>query len=227
MPVGLDFQALQQRCLAWLDDESNDGTLLTNVKNSLNDANAQRASEFNWPFMKVNQPASAILTASTTLALATDVAKLIYLYNTTQQRFYRVVPERHVRSDDVLGTNNNDNSDYLGARVSLRGPTNSSTSAITVEFFKTPTAGETLKYDYYRMPTIMSSNTDYPDIPFPHSQLLVWDALLNLKAYALEPDAISVWMDNQQRALSSLYTAYGTVGDVVGAESESIIYNAF
>lgn len=226
MPVGLDFEDLQQRCLAWLDDESNDGTLLTNVKNALNDANAQRATEFDWPFMKANIPTTTSIGSSQTIGLPIDVRKLVYVYNVTQDKLIKIVPERHIRGDDFLYSDASQNR-TVDNRATLRGPINSSTSALTLEFFAPPTSGDILRIDYYRYPTIMSAATDYPDLPFPHSQLLVWDALLNLKAYALEPDAISVWQDNQQRALASLYHSFGTVADVVGGESESFLYSDF
>lgn len=211
--MALTFAELKSRVLAWMDDSSNTGSLSTIVGYALNDANAQRATEYNWRFMKADATTSFTCTSATSYTLSTSVGKPLYFYNTNQKRFVTIVPDRNITINDLQ----NDQLTYNTAiRAELRGENQ------TLHFLTPPAVGDVITYDYYKLPTMMTSDGDYPDIPFPHSLVLVWDTLINLKAYTLEPDAITIWQDNQQKALTSLYTQFGETADVVGGEAEHV-----
>lgn len=46
-----------------------------------------------------------------------------------------------------------------------------------------PDGGETLDYKFYTRPRKLTADNDIPDIPFPYTKILVYDALLALAAY--------------------------------------------
>lgn len=57
---------------------------------------------------------------------------------------------------------------------------------------ESPTAVETIEYRFYRNPIKMVNDYDQPDIPYPYSQLLVWDALVMFAGYNTEISAAAV-----------------------------------
>jgi len=65
----------------------------------------------------------------------------------------------------------------------------------------TPSAVDEIEYQFFRNPTSLDDDDAVPDIPFPHSGILVWDALLLLAAYDGRIDSArkAIWSDNQQR----------------------------
>lgn len=205
-----DFEDLQQQVLVYMDDTTNDGNLLTNVKNSLNVANAQRCTEYPWKFMLATTSTTFTCTSASSYTLSTSVSKPLYFYNQTKREFVQIIPERGLRSTDFVSTDPTLDKN----RAVLRGANQ------TLVFLQAPTVGDVISYHYYRLPALMSSASDLPDIPFPHSQVLAWDTLINMKAYVLEPDAIAVFQDNQQKALTSLYAAFGDHADIIGSEPE-------
>lgn len=64
-----------------------------------------------------------------------------------------------------------------------------------------PTAVETIEYRFYRNPIRMTNDYDQPDIPYPFSQILVWDALIMFAGYNTEVSsaAIMSWKEMQSR----------------------------
>ena len=62
-----------------------------------------------------------------------------------------------------------------------------------------PTTSETIEYRFYKNPIRMTNDYDQPDIPFPFSQLLVWDALILMAGYnpEINPLSVSVWRQMQ------------------------------
>jgi hypothetical protein len=51
------------------------------------------------------------------------------------------------------------------------------------------------------MPTLLTNDYDVPDIPPPHSQILVWDALLLFAGYLtdISSKSIQVWTDMRNK----------------------------
>jgi hypothetical protein len=56
----------------------------------------------------------------------------------------------------------------------------------------TPAGGEVLEYKFFRKPKILTADNAVPDVPFPYSKILVFDALLDLAAYNGQMDASRV-----------------------------------
>lgn len=65
----------------------------------------------------------------------------------------------------------------------------------TIEFVETPAAAREYVYTVQRTPTVLTSDHQVPDIPFPHSEILVYDTLLDWSAYSSELGSkqISLW----------------------------------
>ncbi|HYE17347.1 MAG TPA: hypothetical protein VEA69_02825, partial [Tepidisphaeraceae bacterium] len=73
-----------------------------------------------------------------------------------------------------------------------------------------PSTADTIEYRFYRLPKPLVNDYDTTDIPPPHEQILVWDALLLLAAYDGRLDAARVreWKEWQQMADMALDHAY-------------------
>ena len=58
-----------------------------------------------------------------------------------------------------------------------------------IRLLKDPGQADTIEYRFYRRPRILTADYDIPEIPYPFSRVLVWDALLVLASYeeAKEP----------------------------------------
>jgi hypothetical protein len=86
-----------------------------------------------------------------------------------------------------------------------------------------PTAAETFTYRFFRAPRVMTRDYDKPDLPFPHSNVLVYDALLDLATYnELDSESVNIWRDKQQHHVQSLYLTK-LDGDSTGAMGNSIV----
>lgn len=67
--------------------------------------------------------------------------------------------------------------------------------------FNEPTGAETISYRFYRKPIYLTNSYDVPDIPYPYSQLLVYDALLMFATYNTDMQSearIVMWQREQQ-----------------------------
>jgi hypothetical protein len=75
------------------------------------------------------------------------------------------------------------------------GPTEYGKSYRQLELLKTPDAADVIEYRFFRQPLAMVSDNDLPDIPPPHAQILVWDALLLFAGYNtdLGGNAVKIW----------------------------------
>src|SRR3990167_2809615 len=69
----------------------------------------------------------------------------------------------------------------------------------TIELLRSPTQTDTIEYVFYRQPRKLVNDNDIPDIPAPHMQILVWDALLLFAGYNTEINgqAVKIWASLQ------------------------------
>jgi hypothetical protein len=89
-----------------------------------------------------------------------------------------------------------------------------------IEVVEAPTTAEVIEYRFYRQPLMLINDYDVPEIPAPHSQILVWDALVGLSAGYLQdvPTAtVSVWREKQREAQMALYQALAVEGQTLNA----------
>jgi len=92
-----------------------------------------------------------------------------------------------------------------------------------IRLLNVPTAADTIEYRFRRKPLVMAADNDIPDLPFPYSNLLVYDALLQIAAYNEIPDtAMSYWRKAQSEWESALFSELiGT--STLGAISQSVL----
>lgn len=75
-----------------------------------------------------------------------------------------------------------------------------------VRFFDAPTEAETFSYRFFKQPRTLTRDNDRPDVPYPLSNLLVYDALMDLATYnELDSESVNIWRDKQQRWETNLY----------------------
>lgn len=82
-----------------------------------------------------------------------------------------------------------------------------------------PDSTDLIEYQFYRTPTTLTHDYDIPELPFPHSGILVWDALLQLSAYDNDATGgrIEIWLNNQKRMELQLRQSY-LEGQTLGAQ---------
>jgi hypothetical protein len=92
-----------------------------------------------------------------------------------------------------------------------------------MEMLQVPSAAETIRYRFTQRPRELSAANDVPQIPEPHTDILVYDALLMMTAYnaRISSAALSEIKQLQQEAERQLFDAYMT-GQSLGAYSQSI-----
>lgn len=68
-----------------------------------------------------------------------------------------------------------------------------------IEFLAIPDTADTIEYKFYRQPLKMVADNDIPEIPPPHSQILVWDTLMLFGGYNTDIRAQSVELWKEMR----------------------------
>lgn len=87
-----------------------------------------------------------------------------------------------------------------------------------VKFYAIPAANESMQYRFFRAARKMTRNFDTPDIPYPLSNILVYDALLDLATFnELDSESVNIWREKQRQWLDNLYTEK-LDGDIVAGE---------
>lgn len=205
------FLQMQDKVLGWLDDTGDDDRMREMCKQVLNDAQLARTTEYPWAFMRKTATLTPLTAGSAVFALPAD--------------FYRPC------SLQVPGTNQWMTEISMRGRQQL-GPDPASTVATTVYgniygvsypfyYDSTTVSGAarravvcadtgqvptSITCIYYYYPTEMSANTDLSALPSPHEQLLVYDAVMDLKTYASESvDLIPLLARKRDEALARLY----------------------
>jgi hypothetical protein len=143
---------------------------------------------------------------------------------TATNTFYQILSV--TKSTGWVGTMTLYENDGTTAILSL-GPSEYGRQYKRIELQDTPTAGETLAYTFFRLPRVLSAATDIPDIPWPCSQVLVWDALVLMAAYneGISGQTIRLWQDMQkvwEQKLNAQYlhgrTAHAQAGRIRGGD---------
>jgi hypothetical protein len=75
----------------------------------------------------------------------------------------------------------------------------------------------TIEYRFYRQPIVMVNDYDIPELPPPHAQILVYDALLMIGAYNTDVDqkALTLWREERHKrevALEQSFSEAQSVG---------------
>lgn len=207
--MSLSFEDLQNKVLGWLDegttDDADEGTLAL-VKEALNDNDSQRASSQRWPFMLIAAPVTfSLVPGQRNYTLATDVHIPLYFWNTSTKTPLIETGSEDVPSRDYASSGLID--DYLISNpaygtYTLRGQ--------TLVLNWEPVNADVIQYEYYKLPTEMSADADLPNIPYPHSRVLIWDALLDMANYNedITPAKIKLWQKKQTEHEDNLLAAH-------------------
>lgn len=206
------YLQMQNKVLGWLDDTADQDRMRAMVQQLLNDANIARSTEYPWTFMR----ASATLTVTSgnpVVALPADFYRPWHIPVSGTNEF---ATEISARSLQELGPTPSSSQWPYSTMYGLQTPFYYDTTTVTVGetterrkaivLLTTPTSSSTMTIKYYKTPTEMTNDADLPNIPWPHSQVLVYDALLALKAYAVEsPELLPFFVKQRNEALYRLY----------------------
>lgn len=97
-----------------------------------------------------------------------------------------------------------------------------------ITLLKTPTEPQTIEYRFYRQPLALINDYDVPEIPSPHTPILVWDTLLAMAAYQTDarPTQIALWKEFQIRAETAMNQALMAEQQTVAA-MPTFIHDSF
>lgn len=75
-------------------------------------------------------------------------------------------------------------------------PTEMGRSHAQFELLATPDSADVIEYRFVRKPKLLVNDNDIPNIPAPHSQILVWDTLILFGGYNtdISPQALATWV---------------------------------
>jgi hypothetical protein len=194
------FGDLRMQVHRWLDgveDYNNGSTLDWMVRQQINESNTARSSEYPWPFMKADYDLP-VTPDVLRYSMPGNLGRLLYLWSPNDQRYCQKIVDRHL-DEAAVRFDGQQGSDYYQP-FELRGT--------TLIFFQPPQHAESLKVGYFKTPQKLSNVSDIPSLPYPHSRLCVWDALLDLKSYATELGAAGLWERKQSEAEHKLYAAF-------------------
>jgi hypothetical protein len=85
----------------------------------------------------------------------------------------------------------------------------------TIEFVEIPASAKSFSYSFTRIPRTLTEDNDIPEIPFPFSEAIVFDALLEIGTYRTDLNATHLSMWGQRQA--------AIVKELNEAQDESII----
>jgi hypothetical protein len=87
----------------------------------------------------------------------------------------------------------------------------------TLEFVEIPDASKEFVYAFCRIPRTLTQDNDIPEVPYPFSEILVYDALLELVTYRTDVNVahIKMWSDLRTVLMKQLYEAQDEL--IVGA----------
>lgn len=74
-------------------------------------------------------------------------------------------------------------------------------SCPVLHLFDNPNSADTIEYRFFRQPLTLVNDGDLPEIPYPHSEILVYDALILFAGYQtdLAEKSLRVWTDIRDR----------------------------
>jgi len=91
-----------------------------------------------------------------------------------------------------------------------------------IRFITPASDASVIEYRFVKVPHRMTADGDLPDVPFPYSNILVWDALIMIAAYnEVDSEASNVWKANRDNWEQSLL-ASSFVGDTAGGYGEQV-----
>jgi hypothetical protein len=209
--VPLTFKNLQDDVLGWIDEGDNTTApeiTLSRVKSALNAANQKRASARRWRFMAATPLTLTLVPGTRTYALDSTVAIPIYFWNDSTNRPLTELNPELVHSRNYSGGGGSETLASLYGGESQDGDYVLGHQSITLVW--TPATADVISYGFYRLPAVMTLDADLPDIPFPHSQILVNDALIKMATYNEDLGAkVPIWVEERDDLQAAFDMAFG------------------
>jgi hypothetical protein len=210
--MALTFVNLQDKVLGWLDEGTAgnaDADQLALVKEALNESNVERATEQRWPFMASTEKTLTLVKGQREYTLDATFHIPIFFWNDSTNTPLTQYDGERVPSRDYDGGLIDDyfTSNPLYGSFVLQNQ--------TLVLTWTPTATDSIRYKFYKLPTEMSVDGDVPDIPYPHSRLLIYDALMRLSVHEDDLPAAKVreWEKRQEKHETALREAHGQLNN--------------
>jgi hypothetical protein len=210
----MTFAELQTEVLQYIDEVDDTDVTLAVVKSALNQANRRRALEHDWSFMLAQPPVRSIWeSGERSYTLPDDCRRVVRLYNVTLGWDYLEVPGPQI-ADSALPSS----AGVSERKFYIRGE-----APRQVVLFAPPGA-DTVELHYFKNPTAMVDDDDLPDLPEAHCDLLVWDALLRMKAYHNDSQGFPAFVEFQREAVENLYWTYGMGSHGIAGDPTYIRY---
>jgi hypothetical protein len=221
----MTFSELQQEVLGWLDEQDDTDVTLPRVKAALNAAHRQRCTEQDWDFLNV-ETTFTLTAGDRTVTLPTDCRQVKRLYNHTKGFDYLEVPAPALGLSPIPSATNTHAREFYIRAVGSPGGGGvgaSVTQALQLVFFAPPEADSVELH--YRAPILpMVVDSAEPLLPEEHHDLLVWDALITMKAYHTDAEALPVWRELQRAAHDALLWNHGMGAHTIGGQPTYIRY---
>jgi hypothetical protein len=78
----------------------------------------------------------------------------------------------------------------------------------TIYLIESPTEADVLEYRFFRHPLALINDYDVPEIPYPHTDVLVYETLMEMTGYLSGSANINIWRERRDEALQGLQQAY-------------------
>lgn len=206
--MALSFLNLQTKVFAWLGEdtaEDFDPELLVLVKEALIEADVERSGiDYKWKFM-ISTSTLPIISGTRTYTLPATFHTPVFFWSQAHKLYLTEFPDYEIPTRDTSGAVIDDmfvTSPVFGGFV-IRNQ--------TLTLLWTPTEDDTWDYEYYHLPVEMSADGDFPNIPYPHSRMLIYDALLRMETFNETIDAgkVNYWERQLQRHEDGLLESHG------------------
>lgn len=177
----------------------------TEIKGYLNDTQNDVFNEYRLPFMEANQDYTltvGVADITNGSGLPANYVQAINLALTTVG-FERILTYRDVRELDDLFPDNTNSTIYPNSV-----PTDWSFYTLTANVFPKPNLAYTATLRYYKKPTLLSGDSDVPDLPSEFEELLVVGAAYRVLQAKDNYDQAAILQNKYDEILQKLVNRY-------------------
>lgn len=193
----VDLATLQSICGTRFRDPNNNIVSASNWTMYLNSAiRLVSAASPIWPWLEQRSVTVSVTAGSRTGPLPTDIYAFTAVYNSTNRLLMTPIAGRSQYRDYYPGD------DETGVPIHYH------LSGDTIEVYPLPEAATTLKVDYIKNPTDLSSSSDEPAIPPQFQEALIDGALMLAYQDDANPTQAQVYEARYERILADMKAAY-------------------
>lgn len=177
----------------------------TEIVDALNDTQYDVFNEYDLPFMEATQTYTVTVNVSDItngVGLPANYVHAIDLVDTSTGR-EQTIPYRQRRASDV----ENPSQDTQPASY----PQYWYKYANTIRLFPKPAGAYTLTLRYYKSPTVLSGDSDIPDIPSPFGEVLLSGAAYRILQVKDQYDQAAIHQNKYDEGLQKMVVKYSQV----------------